>query len=81
MYYFYILQMSDDRLYVGITDNLQRRQAQYNHGDFATRTTRIFGAGTMLYYEKLPDLKSALKRNDKLRNGRTARRWLWFKEI
>ena len=67
MYYLYILQMDDDRLYVGITDNLQRRQVQHKQRDLATRTTRIFGAGPILYHEVFPDLKSALKRERQIK--------------
>jgi predicted GIY-YIG superfamily endonuclease len=67
MYYLYILKMSDGRLYVGITDDLKRRESQHKQGDLSTRTTRIFGAGPMLYHEVFPDRSSALKRERQIK--------------
>ena len=75
MYYLYILQMADGRLCVGVTNNLQRRGSQHDQGDIATRTTRVFGSGPILYQEKLPDLKSALKRE------RQIKRWSGVKKL
>ena len=58
--------MVDGRFYVGITDNLSRRQSQ--HGKYpSTRTTHIFGAGPILYHEEFPDLKLVLKRERQIK--------------
>jgi len=73
MHYLYILQMNDGRLYVGVTDNLSRRQS--HHGsDPSTRTTYIFGAGPILYHEEWPDLKSALKRERQIKKWSRAKK-------
>jgi len=74
MFYVYILQMSDGRLYVGVTDNLQRRESQHGRGDSATRTTRVFGAGPILHKEEFPDLKSALKRERQIKKWSHAKK-------
>lgn len=74
MHYLYILQMSDGRLYVGVTDNLYRRQSQHGK-DPATRTTNVFGAGPILYHEEFLDRVIALKRE------RQVKKWSHGKKL
>ena len=74
MHYLYILQMNDGRFYVGITNNLQRRESQHGRGDSATRTTRVFGAEPILYKEEFPDLKMALKRERQIKKWSHAKK-------
>jgi putative endonuclease len=66
--------MSDGRLYVGVTDNLHRRESQHVRGDSATRTTSIFGASPILYHEQFPDLKSALERERQIKKWSRAKK-------
>ena len=67
MYFLYILEMRDGRLYVGVTDSLDRRHSQHLRGDKGTRTTKIFGGGPILYHETFPDLKLALARERQIK--------------
>ena len=60
-YSVYILRMKNDRYYVGVTNDLERRETE--HGvKSATRTTKIFGCEEILYSEIHPDRSSAHKR-------------------
>jgi predicted GIY-YIG superfamily endonuclease len=67
MHYVYILKMLDDRLYVGVAEDLRRRLSLHRQGNVGTRTTGIFGADSMPYHEEFPDLKSALKRGRQIK--------------
>ena len=60
-FYVYILQMKDDRLYVGHSNNPPRRRAEHEEGK-GCRTTGIFGAGEIIYVEEHPDRPSAARR-------------------
>ncbi len=72
-YYLYILKMLDGRLYTGITDHLDRREAE--HGlKSSTRTTYIFGAGELIYSESHPDRTSAHKRECQIKKWSHAKK-------
>jgi putative endonuclease len=66
MWYTYILECKDGRLYAGITDNLKRRLAEHKSGKGAN-FTRSFGAKAILYKEKCSDRSSALKREAQIK--------------
>ena len=51
MYYLYIVRSSDDRLYIGITENLNQRIKQHQSGNGAMYTKNFFGA-RLVYFEK-----------------------------
>jgi len=50
----YIAELGDDRLYVGIANNPDRRSIEHQLGR-SIRTTRIFGFRKILYIEPHPD--------------------------
>ncbi len=60
-YYVYILKCSDDTLYTGITNNLERRLKAHNNGT-ASKYTRVRRPVTIVYSETAQDKSAALKR-------------------
>jgi len=61
MWYVYILQSNDGRLYTGITTDVDRRLRAHRSGRGA-RFTRSFGVRKVVYRETLPDRSRASRR-------------------
>lgn len=61
MFFVYILKCSDDTLYTGYTDSLERRLKKHNDGK-ASKYTRSRLPVRMVYWEDHPDKSSAMKR-------------------
>ena len=73
-YFVYIAELGDGRLYIGITNNVDRRALEHQRGK-SIRTTRIFGFRRILYKESHPTLLSARKREQQLK------RWSRVKKL
>lgn len=69
----YIAELGDGRLYVGITNNPDRRAIERQIGS-SIRTTRIFGFKKLLYQEPHPDLASARKREQQVKKWSRAKK-------
>ena len=69
MYYVYILQsLKDKKLYIGFTDDLERRIKEHNEGKkFSTKSRRPF---KLMFYEALPTLEEATEREKFYKSGR-----------
>lgn len=69
MFYVYILQsLKDEDLYIGLTDNLERRIKEHNVGKtFATKSRKPF---KLIFYEALPSLEEAIEREKFYKSGR-----------
>lgn len=69
MYYVYILQsLKDNKLYVGFTDNIERRLKEHNDGkNFSTKSRTPF---KMIFYEALPSIEEATEREKFYKSGR-----------
>ncbi len=67
MYYVYIGLCSDDSLYTGFTNNLERRFKAHNEGKGA-KYTRSRLPVKLLYYESFIDKSSALKRECQIKS-------------
>jgi len=61
LFYIYILKCSDNSLYTGYTDNLERRLKKHNQGK-ASKYTRSRLPVSIVYSEDHPDKSSAMKR-------------------
>lgn len=61
MCYVYILECSDNTLYTGWTNNLEKRLSSHNKGT-ASKYTRCRLPVKIVYFEKLEDKSLALKR-------------------
>ncbi len=74
MYFVYpIKSLNYDWVYVGITNDVQRRLNQHNAGyNISTKHYRPF---VLIYSEMLPDRKSARKKEKYLKSG-SGKKWL-----
>ena len=72
-YWVYIAELGDGRLYVGVTNNPDRRIIEHQLGT-SIRTTRIFGFKKLLYVEPHPSLASARKREQQLKKWTRAKK-------
>ena len=59
-YYIYILECADKSLYVGCTNNLERRFTQHNESKSGAHYTKIRRPVRLVYSEKLKTLKTIL---------------------
>ena len=57
VYVYAIKSLKDNRIYVGQTNNLDKRVNEHNAG--ATKTTKPFRPWHLFYKEKFPDRKTA----------------------
>jgi len=68
-YYLYILRCKDNSLYTGITFDLEERIRKHNNGR-GGKYTRSHKPVQLVYYEKYPDLSSARRRENEIKNWR-----------
>jgi len=66
MYFVYIIQCSDESLYTGITNDLQRRFDQHKNGNGGhyTSSKQVI---KIVYTEQYPDRSAALKREAQIK--------------
>lgn len=67
IFYVYILECSDGSLYVGSTNNLERRLDQHNNSKSGAHYTKIRRPVTLKYSETLPTLSAARKREAEIK--------------
>lgn len=67
MYFVYLLECSDKTFYIGIAKNLEKRIKAHNEGKLGAKYTRFRRPVTLKYFEKLPNLSEALKREYRLK--------------
>lgn len=69
MYHVYILESEKDKdLYIGLTDDLERRLAEHNSGkNFSTKSRRPF---RLIFYETVPTIEEAVIREKFYKSGR-----------
>ena len=74
MYYVYMLTNWDDSvLYIGVTNNLQRRLYEHkNH--LADGFTKQYNVNKLVYYESTTDVRSALQREKQLKGWTRAKK-------
>lgn len=65
MYYVYILQDRNSRIYIGYSSDLKRRIVSHNSGD--TYTTSRMDKPKLIYYESYTEEKLARERETKLK--------------
>ena len=66
-YYVYILSSKNKVLYVGMADVLARRIFEHKSG-LVEGFTKKYNVDKLVYYESNPDLESAIKRENQLKN-------------
>ncbi len=70
----YIMTNNSGTLYVGVTNNLERRVAEHKQGDIPGFTRR-YKATRLVYYETTSDVRSAIEREKQIKG------WLRRKKI
>jgi len=66
-YYVYILECADKTLYVGSTNDLEKRLHQHNNAKSGAHYTKIRRPVVLRYSEKLKNLSEALKREAEIK--------------
>ena len=61
-HYVYILLCSDNTLYTGYTNDLEKRIHQHNHGNEGAKYTRYRRPCELVYHEEFKTKQEALKR-------------------
>lgn len=67
MYLVYILKCNDGSLYIGSTNNLQKRLHEHNHLKSGAHYTKIRRPVEIVYTEDVGDISSARKREASLK--------------
>ena len=67
MYFTYILECADKSLYVGCTNNLERRLEQHNNSKQGAHYTKIRRPVILKYTENFTTLKEARKREAEIK--------------
>ncbi len=74
-YYVYIVQSSSRRaLYIGVTNNLERRVLEHKTGQ-CEGFTKKYSVTRLVYYEAFPDFRQAISREKQLKG------WLRIKKL
>jgi putative endonuclease len=74
MYYVYILECSDTTLYVGSTNDLEKRIHQHNHLKSGAHYTKIRRPVTLKYKEVFETVSEARKREAELKTWKRERK-------
>jgi putative endonuclease len=69
-FFVYILRCADDSLYVGCTNNLERRIKQHNDSKWGAHYTKIRRPVALLYFEEFKTLKEARGREIEIKGWR-----------
>ncbi|MBW9256851.1 MAG: GIY-YIG nuclease family protein [Candidatus Thiodiazotropha sp. (ex. Lucinisca nassula)] len=78
-WYVYILRCTDDTLYTGITNDINRRVAEHNRG-VGAKYTRGRTPVKLVFTETLPDRSAALRRELAIKRMKTAEKQLMIKQ-
>ena len=65
-YFVHIMTNNSGTLYVGVTNNLERRVHEHKRGEVPGFTQR-YKATRLVYYEATPDIRSAIEREKQLK--------------
>ena len=73
-YYVYMMTNKSGTLYVGVTNDLERRVHEHKHG-FLDGFTKKYKMDRLVYYEETPDAWSAIEREKQMKG------WIRRKKI
>ncbi len=65
-YYVYIMTNNSGTLYIGVTNNLERRVYEHTQGESPAFTQR-YKTTRLVYYESTPDIQSAIQREKQIK--------------
>ncbi len=69
-HYVYILECSDGSLYVGCTNNIEKRLREHNELRYGAHYTKIRRPVKLKYYETFESLKDARSRESEIKKWR-----------
>ncbi len=69
-YFVYILECADKSLYIGTTNNLEKRLKQHNNSKYGAHYTKIRRPVKLLYSEKFETLIEARRRETEIKGWR-----------
>ena len=79
-FFTYILECADKSLYVGCTNNLERRIEQHNNSKWGAHYTKIRRPVTLKYSEGFETLKEARRRESEIKGWRKEKKLKLMKE-
>ena len=77
-FFTYILECADKSLYVGCTNNLERRLKQHNNSKYGAHYTKIRRPVILRYQEEFKTLKEARQREAELKRWRREKKLCLF---
>ena len=72
-YYVYIMASPSGTLYVGMTNNLQRRVYEHKHG-LIQGFTKKYNVSRLVYFEETGDVQSAIAREKEIKKWRRSKK-------
>ncbi len=78
-YFVYILECSDKSLYVGCTNNLEKRLEQHNNSKWGAHYTKIHRPVILKYSESFSTLKEARRRESQIKSWHRDKKLLLIK--
>jgi putative endonuclease len=81
MYFVYILECADKSLYVGCTNNLEKRLNQHNNSKWGAHYTKIRRPVILKYKETFETLKEARQRESEIKSWKREKKLELFKKI
>ena len=80
-YFTYILECADKSLYVGCTNNLEKRLEQHNNSKWGAHYTKIRRPVTLKYSEWFETLKEARRRESEIKGWRREKKVKLFSKF
>ena len=71
-YYVYIATNRNRTLYIGVTNNLQRRHLEHAHGE--SKFTARYNINRIVYYESYSDVREAISREKQIKGWRRSKK-------
>lgn len=79
-YFVYILECADKSLYVGCTNNLEKRLKQHNESKWGAHYTKIRRPVILKYSESFPTLKEARQRESEIKGWKREKKLKLFQK-
>lgn len=80
MYFTYILECADNSLYVGCTNDLERRLDQHNNSKWGAHYTKIRRPVKLVYVENFSTLREARHREAEFKGWRREKKMALYTE-
>ncbi|MEI6296678.1 MAG: GIY-YIG nuclease family protein [bacterium] len=80
IYYIYILASHSGTLYIGVTNNLERRISEHKQG-LVEGFTKKYACSRLIYYEECGDVNQAITREKQLKNWNRKKKEVLIKTL